>query len=214
MYHPPSAYLIEPQNSQDAAEPQDHAMSSQLLQMQFNDDYDLHCGANASPDDSGGYSSLIRSNTATRCSTPQDNGFGHARSDVSGEDGVIEKDQPYAQLIYRALMEAPSHTMILRDIYSWFKENTDKANDKETKGWQNSIRHNLSMNGAFEKVDQPGEEPRKGFMWKLTNEAIQEGVKSTTRYRSKQPNKRGHRMGQPQPQRQASGAKGGQAAKR
>jgi hypothetical protein len=51
-------------------------------------------------------------------------------------------------------------------------------------------------------------------MWRLTEQAIREGVKSTTRYRSKQPNKRGHRTQQPQPQRQASGAKGGQAARR
>jgi hypothetical protein len=67
---------------------------------------------------------------------------------------------------------------------------------------------------AFEKVDQPGEESRKGFMWRLTEEAIREGVKSTTRYRSKQPNKRAQRTQHPQPQRQASGAKGGQAARR
>jgi len=67
---------------------------------------------------------------------------------------------------------------------------------------------------AFEKVDQPCEESRKGFMWRLTDEALREGVKSTTRYRSKQPNKRGHRTQHPQPQRQASGAKGGQAARR
>lgn len=51
-------------------------------------------------------------------------------------------------------------------------------------------------------------------MWRLTEEAIREGVKSTTRYRSKQPNKRGHRVQHPLPQRQASGAKGGQAAHR
>ena len=51
-------------------------------------------------------------------------------------------------------------------------------------------------------------------MWRLTEEAIREGVKSTTRYRSKQPNKRGNRSQQPLPQRQASGAKGGQAARR
>lgn len=51
-------------------------------------------------------------------------------------------------------------------------------------------------------------------MWKLTDEAIREGVKSTTRFRSKQPNKRCHRSQHPLPQRQASGAKGGHAAKR
>jgi hypothetical protein len=51
-------------------------------------------------------------------------------------------------------------------------------------------------------------------MWRLTKEAIRDGVKSTTRYRSKQPNKRGHRSHHPLPQRQASGAKGGQASRR
>jgi len=51
-------------------------------------------------------------------------------------------------------------------------------------------------------------------MWRLTPEALIEGVKSTTRYRSKQPNKRGHRTHHPQPQRQASGAKGGHASRR
>jgi hypothetical protein len=50
-------------------------------------------------------------------------------------------------------------------------------------------------------------------MWRLTADALREGVKSTTRYRSKAPNKRSSR-GQPLPQRQASGAKGGHAARR
>lgn len=67
---------------------------------------------------------------------------------------------------------------------------------------------------AFEKVDQPSEESRKGFMWRLTPEAIHSGVKSTTRYRSKQPSKRSNRTAQPQPQRQASGSKGGHASRR
>jgi len=63
-------------------------------------------------------------------------------------------------------------------------------------------------------VDQPGEESKKGFMWRLSADAIREGVKSTTRYRSKVPNKRGYRSHHPQPQRQASGSKGGHAARR
>ncbi|KAF2090012.1 winged helix DNA-binding domain-containing protein, partial [Saccharata proteae CBS 121410] len=73
----------------------------------------------------------------------------------------------YAKLIYRALMEAPGHTMVLRDIYSWFAKNTDKAEDKKATGWKNSIRHNLSMNGAFKKVDPPGDDARKGNLWQL-----------------------------------------------
>lgn len=60
------------------------------------------------------------------------------------EDGPFDK--PYAQLIYDALMQAPGHRMLLRDIYEWFIENTKKPRESGTNGWQNSIRHNLSMN--------------------------------------------------------------------
>jgi hypothetical protein len=67
---------------------------------------------------------------------------------------------------------------------------------------------------AFEKVDAPSDATNKGFMWRLTPAALREGVKSTTRYRSKAPNKRSSGRTQPLPQRQASGAKGGHAARR
>ena len=60
-----------------------------------------------------------------------------------------EKGPCYANLIYQALMEAPGHKMILRDIYTWIAQNTDKAKDPSSKGWQNSVRHNLSMNGVY-----------------------------------------------------------------
>lgn len=54
-------------------------------------------------------------------------------------------DEPYAQLIYKAFLSRPNRSMTLQEIYKWFRENTDKAKS-EGKGWQNSIRHNLSMN--------------------------------------------------------------------
>ncbi|KAL1622266.1 hypothetical protein SLS56_008838 [Neofusicoccum ribis] len=144
------------------------------------------------------------------------NDLGQEQDDVNGE-----KDKPYAQLIFRALLEAPGHTMVLREIYNWFLQNTGKARDKETKGWQNSIRHNLSMNGAFQKVElPPGEDAKKGNMWRLTEDAIRQGVKSTTRYRPKPQRSRGAKTPQkvhlhpPAAQRQAAGAKGGNAARR
>jgi forkhead-containing protein len=60
-------------------------------------------------------------------------------------------DLPYAQWLYECLKEAPGHQMILRDIYAWGVENIPKVrealeSDSQAKGWQNSIRHNLSMN--------------------------------------------------------------------
>ena len=56
-------------------------------------------------------------------------------------------DEPYAKLIYRALMSAPNHSMVLQEIYQWFRDNTVKGSS-DTKGWMNSIRHNLSMNAV------------------------------------------------------------------
>ncbi len=63
---------------------------------------------------------------------------GTASTSKSGEE-------PYAQLIWRAFMSTPSGAMKLQELYQWFRNNTDKAKD-ESRGWQNSIRHNLSMN--------------------------------------------------------------------
>lgn len=67
--------------------------------------------------------------------------------DDSDGDGSAQVE-PYAQLIYRALKSAPGHAMVLKEIYEWFEHNTDKAKNAASKGWQNSIRHNLSMNGV------------------------------------------------------------------
>lgn len=65
----------------------------------------------------------------------------------STEPAGGKSDEPYAQLIYRAFMSRPNKSMTLQEIYQWFRENTDKAKGTG-KGWQNSIRHNLSMNGV------------------------------------------------------------------
>lgn len=55
---------------------------------------------------------------------------------------------PYSVLIYQALKDAPGNKLQLQSIYSWFEANTDKGGDPNAKGWQNSIRHNLSMNAV------------------------------------------------------------------
>ena len=87
--------------------------------------------------------------------------FSHERGAKAGVEGLSDasnatiRDAPfedclgdvsYASLIYEALMKAPDHRLVLRDIYHWIEENTDKANDPSFTGWQNSVRHNLSMN--------------------------------------------------------------------
>ncbi|GAW11694.1 hypothetical protein ANO14919_010440 [Xylariales sp. No.14919] len=106
--------------------------------------------------------------------------------------------EPYARLIYKAFMSRkPAYSMTLQEIYQWFREHTDKT-DSHSKGWQNSIRHNLSMNAAFVKRDSKpnGQEipstqdAKKSTEWVLENWAVRDGVQSTTRYRKGNPARR------------------------
>ncbi|KAK6344673.1 hypothetical protein TWF718_006631 [Orbilia javanica] len=89
----------------------------------------------------------------------------------------------YAEMIYMALMSVPSHQMNLQEIYQWFRDTYPRFKYDSTKGWMNSIRHNLSMNGAFVKVEKQNGESGKGFLWLLAPAAVESGIQSTTRYR-------------------------------
>ncbi|ORY57776.1 uncharacterized protein BCR38DRAFT_489776 [Pseudomassariella vexata] len=157
-------------------------------------------------------------------SPPPHQGEGECGSEA---DDANKVDEPYAQLIYKAFMSRERHAMTLQQIYAWFRENTDKAK-AENKGWQNSIRHNLSMNQAFVKRDRrpsasdattESGEPKKSTEWVLEDWAVRDGVQSTTRYRKPNPSRRGgsgshsrhHRDYQPSA-RATSGRKGGLTA--
>ncbi|KAL2868022.1 uncharacterized protein BJX67DRAFT_380576 [Aspergillus lucknowensis] len=123
-------------------------------------------------------------------------------------------DPPYSQLIYEALLNAPGKKLPLQGIYMWFEKNTAKGRDRGSKGWQNSIRHNLSMNAGFEAVREESTPGKKAVnYWRLTDEAVQNGIQSTTRYRKQANYKKSATSDPPAPQRQRSGAKGGKATK-
>ena len=55
-------------------------------------------------------------------------------------------DPCYAQLLYTCLKQADGHMMTLKDLYDWVATHSQKARDPKNRGWQNSVRHNLSMN--------------------------------------------------------------------
>ncbi|PYH40884.1 uncharacterized protein BP01DRAFT_419103 [Aspergillus saccharolyticus JOP 1030-1] len=161
--------------------------------------------------------------SSSHCSLPSDKVKTHANRpgshhkdprpspDDTGEEANSEA--PYSCLIEKALLEAPDKKLTLQDIYSWFEKRTIKGRDRSSKGWQNSVRHNLSMNAAFEAIreEEPGKKAQN--YWRLTEEAVKYGVQSTTRYRKQASNKKTSSADPPAPQRQRSGAKGGKATK-
>jgi len=65
------------------------------------------------------------------------------------DDSLENSDPCYAELLRQALMEKKDdHTMLLKDLYEWVRTHSSKAQDPSNKGWQNSVRHNLSMNAV------------------------------------------------------------------
>lgn len=72
----------------------------------------------------------------------------------------------YAQLIVQAISQAIDKQLTLSGIYSYITKNYPYYRTAD-KGWQNSIRHNLSLNRYFMKVPRSQEEPGKGSFWRI-----------------------------------------------
>ncbi|XP_066151799.1 uncharacterized protein [Euwallacea fornicatus] len=85
----------------------------------------------------------------------------------------------YATLICMA-MGKNGNRMTLNAIYHWIRENFLYYR-KAHPSWQNSIRHNLSLNKCFMKQARSKDEPGKGGFWKLDLERLEESRRSKRR---------------------------------
>ncbi|KAG5832251.1 hypothetical protein ANANG_G00289100 [Anguilla anguilla] len=91
------------------------------------------------------------------------------RADASGDDSPKDESKPpysYAQLIVQAISSALDRQLTLSGIYAHITKNYPYYRTAD-KGWQNSIRHNLSLNRYFIKVPRSQEEPGKGSFWRV-----------------------------------------------
>ncbi|KAF4984603.1 hypothetical protein FZEAL_240 [Fusarium zealandicum] len=78
----------------------------------------------------------------------------------------------YAQLIGMAILRSQNKRLTLAQIYKWISDNYSFYNPTDA-GWQNSIRHNLSLHKNFIKIERPKDDPGKGNYW-----AIEPGTES------------------------------------
>uniref|UniRef100_A0A0M3I8Q9 Fork-head domain-containing protein n=1 Tax=Ascaris lumbricoides TaxID=6252 RepID=A0A0M3I8Q9_ASCLU len=96
---------------------------------------------------------------------------------VAAEYRNPEEKPPYsyAQLIVQAIMSSPDHQITLSGIYAFITNRYPwyRATDK---GWQNSIRHNLSLNRYFVKVARAHDEPGKGSFWRMEPSSAQKNM--------------------------------------
>jgi hypothetical protein len=72
----------------------------------------------------------------------------------------------YACLIAEAIKSVPECRLTLNGIYTYLMDKYPYF--RQTKnGWQNSVRHNLSLNKAFIKIPRHPSEPGKGMFWAI-----------------------------------------------
>ncbi len=84
----------------------------------------------------------------------------HDSFPVIVDDGT-KPGHSYATLIGMAILRSPQRRLTLAQIYKWISD-TFKFYKAEDAGWQNSIRHNLSLNKNFIKQERPKDDPGKG----------------------------------------------------
>lgn len=82
------------------------------------------------------------------------------------EDSGKKPPFSYAQLIGMAILRTPDRRLTLAQIYKWISDSFSFYRLSTTPtGWQNSIRHNLSINEAFTKQERSKDNPGKGNYW-------------------------------------------------
>uniref|UniRef100_A0A1I8IF13 Fork-head domain-containing protein n=1 Tax=Macrostomum lignano TaxID=282301 RepID=A0A1I8IF13_9PLAT len=80
------------------------------------------------------------------------------------KDRLLKPPYSFSCLIFMALEAAPNKCLPVRRIYQWIEQKFPFYRQAQN-GWKNSVRHNLSLNKSFTKVQR--DTSAKGSLWTI-----------------------------------------------
>lgn len=94
----------------------------------------------------------------------------------------------YSCLIAMALKNSQTGSLPVNEIYNFMLENFPYFRTAPN-GWKNSVRHNLSLNKCFEKIEKPGSGggQRKGCLWAMNPAKVHKMAEEVLKWSKKDP---------------------------
>merc|ERR1712110_1030508 len=133
-------------------------------------------------------SSASSTSSSNRKKNQKSQNGSNANGNEGKENGFPKPAYSYSCLIALALKNSHTGSMSVSEIYKFMCEHFPYFKNAPS-GWKNSVRHNLSLNKCFEKIEKPASNgsQRKGCLWAMNPNKIQKMNEEVQKWSRKDP---------------------------